>query len=133
MNYKSRTVMCVLRLANSAKEGKFKNDTLWHPVCQIPRTYDMGHGTSKFTFTWLNIHLPKNLLFFISVTFFLASVLIRHLLFSVSFCIFKLTVNEVFKKKTPVNLINRRSELVSKCRRKNKFYLINYKAIPPDS
>ena len=32
---------------------------------------------------------------------------------------------------SPVNIINKRSELVSKCRHENKFQLINYKAIPP--
>ena len=31
-----------------------------------------------------------------------------------------------------VNLINKRSELVLKYLQENKFYLINYKAIPPD-
>ena len=30
-----------------------------------------------------------------------------------------------------VNLVNKRSELVSKCRHESKFYLVNYKAIPP--
>ena len=34
---------------------------------------------------------------------------------------------------SPVNLINKRSELVSKCRHENKFHLVNYKAIPPDN
>ena len=34
---------------------------------------------------------------------------------------------------SPVNLINKRSELVSKYRHKNKFYLVNYKAIPRDN
>jgi hypothetical protein len=29
-------------------------------------------------------------------------------------------------------LLNKRSELVSKCRHENKFYLCNYKAVPPD-
>ena len=33
---------------------------------------------------------------------------------------------------SPVNLINKRSELVPKCRHENKFYLVSYKAIPPD-
>ena len=32
---------------------------------------------------------------------------------------------------TPVNLINKRSELVSKYRHENKFYLVNYRAVPP--
>ena len=32
-----------------------------------------------------------------------------------------------------VNLINKRSELVSKCHHENKFDLLNYKAIPPDN
>ena len=32
---------------------------------------------------------------------------------------------------SPVNLINKRSELVSKCRYESKFQLINYKVIPP--
>ena len=31
------------------------------------------------------------------------------------------------------NLINKRTELISKCRHKNKFYLVNYKAVPPSS
>ena len=30
---------------------------------------------------------------------------------------------------SPVNLINKRYQLVSKCRHENKFYLVNYKAI----
>ena len=34
---------------------------------------------------------------------------------------------------SPVTLINKRSELVSKCRHENKFHLVNYKAIPPDN
>ena len=34
---------------------------------------------------------------------------------------------------SPVKLINKRSELVSKCRHKNRFHLVNYKAIPPDN
>ena len=34
---------------------------------------------------------------------------------------------------SPVNLINKRSERVSKCPHESKFYLINYKAIPPDN
>ena len=33
---------------------------------------------------------------------------------------------------SPVNLVNKSAELVSKCHQ-NKFYLVNYKAIPPDS
>ena len=33
---------------------------------------------------------------------------------------------------SPVNLINERSELVSKCCHENKFCLVNYKAIPSD-
>ena len=33
---------------------------------------------------------------------------------------------------SPLNLINKRSELISKCRHENKFYLTNYKAVPPD-
>ena len=33
---------------------------------------------------------------------------------------------------SPVNLINKRSKLILKCHHKNKFYLVNYKAIPPD-
>ena len=32
-----------------------------------------------------------------------------------------------------VNLINKRSKLVSKCRHENKFHLVNYKAIPLDN
>ena len=32
---------------------------------------------------------------------------------------------------SPVNLINKSSELVWKCRHENKFQLVNYKAIPP--
>ena len=32
-----------------------------------------------------------------------------------------------------VNLINKRSELVSKCRHENKFHHINYKAVSPDN
>ena len=32
-----------------------------------------------------------------------------------------------------VKLINKRSELVSKCRHKNRSHLVNYKAIPPDN
>ena len=31
-----------------------------------------------------------------------------------------------------LNLLNKRSELVSKCRHENKFYLANYKEVPPD-
>ena len=31
-----------------------------------------------------------------------------------------------------LNLLNKRSELVSKCRHANKFYLNNYKSVPPD-
>ena len=34
---------------------------------------------------------------------------------------------------SPLKLLNKRSELVSKCRHENKFYLVNYKAIPPDN
>ena len=34
---------------------------------------------------------------------------------------------------TSVNLINKRFKLFSICRHDNKFYLINYKAIPPDN
>ena len=30
-------------------------------------------------------------------------------------------------------LINKRSELVSKCRHEDKFHLVNYKAIPSDN
>jgi hypothetical protein len=33
---------------------------------------------------------------------------------------------------SPLNLLNKRSELVSKCRHENKHYLSNYKAVPPD-
>ena len=33
---------------------------------------------------------------------------------------------------SPINLINQRSELVSECSDENKFYLVNYKTIPPD-
>ena len=33
---------------------------------------------------------------------------------------------------SPSELLNERSELVSKCRHENKFYLCNYKAVPPD-
>ena len=33
----------------------------------------------------------------------------------------------------PVNLISKRSELVSKCRHESMFYLVNYKSIQPDS
>ena len=33
---------------------------------------------------------------------------------------------------SPLNLLNKRSELVSKCRHENKYYLINYKEVPPD-
>ena len=33
---------------------------------------------------------------------------------------------------TTSNIINKRSELVSKCRHENKFYLCNFKDIPPD-
>ena len=33
---------------------------------------------------------------------------------------------------SPVNLINKRSELISKCHHENKFRLVNYKAIPLD-
>ena len=29
------------------------------------------------------------------------------------------------------NLLNKRNELVTKCRHENKFYLANYKNIPP--
>ena len=32
-----------------------------------------------------------------------------------------------------LSILNKRSELVSKCRHENKFYLSNYKDIPPDS
>ena len=31
-----------------------------------------------------------------------------------------------------INLVNKRTELVSKCRHENKFYLNNYKSVPPD-
>ena len=34
---------------------------------------------------------------------------------------------------SPLNLLNKRSELVSKCRHENKYHLSNYKAFPPDS
>ena len=34
---------------------------------------------------------------------------------------------------SPFNLINKSFELVSKCGHENKFYLVNYKAIPPDN
>ena len=34
----------------------------------------------------------------------------------------------IFSKK---NLLNKRNELVTKCRHKNKFYLANYEGIPP--
>ena len=33
----------------------------------------------------------------------------------------------------PVDLINKRSKLVSKCSHEDKLYLVNYKPIPPDS
>ena len=33
---------------------------------------------------------------------------------------------------SPVNFINKSSELVSKCCHKNKFYIVNYKAIGTD-
>ena len=33
---------------------------------------------------------------------------------------------------SPVHLINKRSELISKCRHENKFYLSNYKDVLPD-
>ena len=33
----------------------------------------------------------------------------------------------------PVNLINKRSELVSKCRHESKFHLVNYEAISQDN
>ena len=32
-----------------------------------------------------------------------------------------------------INLIDEKSELVSKCRHENKFHLVSYKAIPPDN
>ena len=32
----------------------------------------------------------------------------------------------------PVNLINKRSELISKCHHENMFHRVNYKAIPLD-
>ena len=32
---------------------------------------------------------------------------------------------------SPVNLINKRPELISKCRHENKLQLLNYKAISP--
>ena len=32
-----------------------------------------------------------------------------------------------------VNIINKRSELITKCRHENKFYLLNYKEVPPDN
>ena len=35
--------------------------------------------------------------------------------------------------KSPVNLINKRSKLLSKCRHENKFHLVISKAIPPDN
>ena len=34
---------------------------------------------------------------------------------------------------SPINLIGKRSEIVSKCRHENQFHLVNYKAIPPDN
>ena len=34
---------------------------------------------------------------------------------------------------SPFNLINKSFQLVSKCGHENKFYLVNYKAIPPDN
>ena len=34
---------------------------------------------------------------------------------------------------SPVNLINKRSVLVSKCRHEKKFHLVYYKGIPPDN
>ena len=34
---------------------------------------------------------------------------------------------------SPINLINKRSELVMKCLHENKFHLVNYKAIPSDN
>ena len=35
--------------------------------------------------------------------------------------------------KSLVIIINKRSELVSKCRHEDKFHLVNYKAIPSDN
>ena len=34
---------------------------------------------------------------------------------------------------SPLNLINTRTNLVWKCHHENKFYLVNYKTIPPDN
>ena len=42
-----------------------------------------------------------------------------------------LCLTEKYHILTPVNLINKRSELVPKCRHENKFQLVNYKAVPP--
>ena len=33
---------------------------------------------------------------------------------------------------SPINLVNKRNELISKCRHENKYYLNNFKAVPPD-
>ena len=33
---------------------------------------------------------------------------------------------------SPLELINKRSELISKCRHENKFYLMNFKEVPPE-
>ena len=43
-------------------------------------------------------------------------------------CILCLKYHILFSK---LNLLNSRSELVTKCRHENKFYLSNYKDIPP--
>ena len=34
---------------------------------------------------------------------------------------------------SPINLVNKSFELFSKCRHENKFYFVNYKAIPSDN
>ena len=34
---------------------------------------------------------------------------------------------------SPLDLINKRTEFISKCRHENKFYLMNYKEVPPES
>ena len=47
---------------------------------------------------------------------------------------FKLYLTENYHILTsPVNLINKRFELVLKCRYESKFYLVNYKAILTDN
>ena len=32
----------------ASSRGKYKKNTLWHPVCRISRTQYMGHGTSEY-------------------------------------------------------------------------------------